>query len=88
MTRLARDDNAVAFGLAREAGELVGVILDLPGADDRERLLVAAITVANLSAANFAVDEVMTAQAMAVRLTCAFVAGADAADDKEGEVPS
>ena len=77
-TRLTRGD--VDLGLARDAGELAAVILDLPGSDDRERLLVAAITVVNLAGGAYDADEIRLAQTMATHIAFAFVSGEDAVD--------
>jgi hypothetical protein len=82
MTRLIRDGDD--FTLGAEAYELAAMILDMPGADDRERLLVAAIAIVKLAGWRYGVDELRLAHKLAGHLALALVEGADAAD----EVPS
>jgi hypothetical protein len=86
MTRLVRGTSGLVQ-LVDEAGDAVATILDMDLSNDRERLLVAAITVARLASGGMEVDQIRIAQVMATKLTLAFIAGADA-EEKKRELPS
>jgi hypothetical protein len=87
MTRLVKD--ARLLSLAEESGAVVSAMFSLPGADDPERLLVAALVVAGVASTDMGIEQRSIAREMSARIAAAIVfEAAKVLGEDKGDRPS